>query len=69
MANIGRVVWASPDRHIETHKMLDSIPYLRTRKLITIDSPFPDLEKKCTDMHDAFWISEYRPDKIQPIYD
>jgi tRNA(adenine34) deaminase len=67
MCNIGTVVWASPDIHINTHKILTALPYLRTRKLTTVMSPYSDLEQKCAELHNQYWISIGRADVIEPI--
>lgn len=67
MCHIGTVVWAAPDRRIETHKLLLANPYMQTRKLVTIACPYPDLEQRCSEIHDAYWISKGRPGALRPI--
>lgn len=68
MCNIGAVIWAAPDRHIDTHRLLMAIPYLQTRRLVTVASPFLNLEHICSQMHDDYWIRKGRPDVVSPIY-
>jgi len=67
MCNIGKVVWASPDRHIDTHQILNATPYLKTRRLVTIANPFPDLEQICSQLHDDYWTKIGRPDVVSPV--
>ena len=67
MTHIGTVVWGSNDRHIEAHKLLTESPFMRTRKLVTVACPDPDIERECKKIHDAYWISQDRPDAIIPI--
>jgi tRNA(adenine34) deaminase len=69
MSNIGAVVWAAPDVHIDTHKLLDVIPYFRAQTLSVVKNPYPDLEKKCREIHNGYWISNGRPDIVEPIAD
>ncbi len=67
MSHIGSVVWASPDIHINTHKILNVVPYLRTRKLAIIQNPYPDINRKAKSLHDTYWRSIGREDVIEPI--
>ena len=67
MTQIGTVVWGAGDRHMETHKLLGASPFMRTRKLVTIACPDPDIEKECQNINDAYWISKGDLDAISPI--
>ena len=67
MCHIGTVVWGAKDRHIEAHKMLSAIPYLRTRKLVTVANPNPEIERECETLHSEYWLSMGRPDALKPV--
>jgi tRNA(adenine34) deaminase len=67
MAHIGIVVWGTNDVLIKAHTILNTNPYLRTRKLVTIACPDTELEKQCRTIHEEYWISHGRPDAIRPI--
>jgi tRNA(adenine34) deaminase len=67
MSHIGTVVWAAPDRHIQTHRLLDAIPYLRSKRLRTVACPDLELEQRCSELHDAYWIAQGKPEVVQPL--
>jgi tRNA(adenine34) deaminase len=67
MCHIGTIVWAAPDRRMQSHTLLLANPYMKSRKLVTIDCPYPDLERKCSEIHDAYWIAQGRRDAIEPM--
>jgi tRNA(Arg) A34 adenosine deaminase TadA len=67
MCHIGTVVWAAPDRRMKTHELLSCNAHLRTRKLVVVPCPYPDLERRCSEVHDAYWISQGRPDAVRPV--
>ncbi len=67
MCHIGTLVWAANDRRKETHRLLAANAYMKSRKLVTVAAPYPDLEEKCSTMHDAYWIGRGRPEVVQPI--
>ncbi len=67
MAHIGTAVWAANDRRKETHKLLAANAYMKSRKLVTIATPFPELEEKCSALHDEYWIARGRPEVIAPM--
>ncbi len=67
MCHIGTVVWAANDRRKETHKLVRANAYMRTRKLATVASPYPDLEEQCTVLHEAYWIALGRPEVVRQI--
>ncbi len=69
MCEIGRVVWGASDRRKETHKLLSANAYMRSRLLTTIASPFADLEKRCSALHDDYWIRKGRPKVIRRIHE
>jgi len=67
MCHVGRVVWAAPDRRIAARELLSASAYMRSRTLNVAACPYPDLEQKCSEIHDVYWISNGRPDAVHPI--
>ncbi len=67
MCHIGTSVWAANDRRKETRKLLSANPYMQTRRVVTVATPYADLEAKCAAMHAEYWISRGRPEVVRPI--
>lgn len=67
MCHVGTLVWAASDRRMQAHTLLLANPYMKSRKLATIACPCPDLERKCSEIHDAYWIAQGRRDAIEPV--
>ena len=67
MIHIGTVVWGARNRLIETHKLLTASPFMRTRQLKTVVCCDTEIGRKCQEINDTFWISQGRPEVVQPI--
>jgi tRNA(adenine34) deaminase len=67
MCHIGTIVWAANDRRKETHKLLSANAYMQTRRLVTVATPYADLEAKCSTLHDEYWMARGRPEVVRAI--
>ena len=67
VCHIGTVVWAAPDRRIRTHDLFSASAYMRTRRIVAVACPYPDLERVCSGLHDAYCISRGLHGAIRPI--